>query len=972
MTGSDNERLWSVVPPSNPGPPANSAASASRSGEAGGKVYTFHGMGAQGAAGRLERIWAAKQMMATATTTTETRYEPYDFFAISENDDIKGRPLVSTAQPTVTAGVSTSAKDIALPTDPNAPGQPGTSPPNRPTTPNPETTVPDAPVPPRPATNPPPVTPPTQATPPATPPPSPAQQQPSSPPPQPNTQQPVEPGPDQSAQIPDRIDPDLLKTMPSLSSIYNSDGTRKTPQQQASERTAQDIVDLPNALADNRTGVTPLGGGGKVEKTITATTDGWQVNNTVTLANGSTTTISSKPGIDVEELDNGRTATTLSYQDAATQARTELGRITQQMLNPHQNQPGNPTTKTPPSVFGSAITDAADADQLVEAIERLKANPNAPIRVVKNNDGKITSLSVLGADGKEHVMALNTGNVSYDQDTKKYFEFYRGLDGAITTPDGYRIVLVGDQYIRVDNNGVPVLPDNPFAQTAGVLSSNGVRTDRPHGAILAPSGSQLPGPDYGPSTPTTAPTYNGPLRYPVTPAGDGLFFVELPSGDLSAIGAMNNSDLAAIQEIPVPAGVNADRMYQVQGGGLLIEDATGLHWATDPGKIRTGEQIGNDIGKAIATELIWAVAGEGLGYVAVRAGAKILPKIAAKFDEAASKAGTQATKTGQILDDTAPSAARQAADETIPSGSGNAASDVSPKVNSPVRPTAEPPVAPKPVANQPATASLETGTTITADGLPLNPRNTTTVLHSPSTKLPGPTSGARTMAEDAVGPGFMAKSRSSLYDGVDPTPDSIRLGTVRMEEHPAFPAITAELERIGYPLRIEDYVGQSPRVVRNAIVDKDKNIIEFEQYVRGISGMRFLDLEHEFGHLDQILYRFRDNPPIHERIQRIPGKKFDRTLPHTPGDFTGRNDKIVEIHIRLKEYLWLANRGAPKEVLDEQADLVETGWGEYRKVVDARGSKGAQDKAWAEEYFPDIDFLVYMYERTGRVLKGHR
>ncbi|MFI1916804.1 hypothetical protein [Nocardia sp. NPDC020380] len=789
--------------------------------------------------------------------------------------------------------------------------------------------------------------------------------------PQPNAQQPQPeaqpagvPVPDESSQIPDRIDPSALAALPSLSTMYNPDGTRKSPQQQATDRTARDMVDLPTALADNNSGTTSLGGGGTVEKTITATTDGWQTNTTVTLANGFTTTFTNNnTGIDIEQLPNGRTATTLSYGDAATQARTELGRVQQQMLD--QNKP-NATTK-PTSVFGSGINDAGDARQLVEALDRLTSNPNAPITVIKDKNGRITSLTVLAADGSEHVLVLNAGGISYDQETQRYFEFYRRPDGTVRTPDGYRIVELNGERIRVDDSGAPVQPNNPAAEEARVFGSNGVRTDRPHGASFVPP--PLSTPDYGPSSsiPSDRPQPDGPLRYPVSPNTTGPFVVELPNGDL-----------AAISEIQVPDGVSAQHMYKVEGGGLLVENGTGLHWATDPGRPPTPEETGKAITNAIAETIIWTAAGEGLSYLAVRAGTRVLPKIAEILARNAGKAASEATTAASRLatDAAAPditsagAALRPAAvpDAATTAGARPAANDVVPLTQQ----TSQPAI-PKSAAGQaaaPTARSLETEVSIrTRNGAPSleNPRS---IPDSPVTGLPRQNNLIGAAENEITSPSFMAKARPSPYEGVAPAPESIRLGTVRMEEHPSFPTITAEMERLGYPLRIEDYAGQSPRVVRNAIVDKEKNIVGFEQYVRGIRGMRFLDLEHEFGHLDQILYRFGDNPPIHGRIQRIPGKQFDRNLPYTPGDYTSRQDKIAEIHIRLKEYLWLVNRGASKDILDEQATLVEEGWDSYRGVVYARGSKATLDKAWAEDYFPDMDFLVFMYERSGRILKG--
>lgn len=165
----DNKQPPPLVSSFNPGPPAKSAATSGRPEDAGGRVYDFHGMSARGAAAKLERIWAAKDMMATAVTT-ETRYEPFNIFTIPENDEIKGPPLTGLTQPAVVADISTPVKDIAAPIKPVMPPSKEeidqkfkSAPPPADTPAPPAATTPERPVQPKPA----PETTPKQATPPA-------------------------------------------------------------------------------------------------------------------------------------------------------------------------------------------------------------------------------------------------------------------------------------------------------------------------------------------------------------------------------------------------------------------------------------------------------------------------------------------------------------------------------------------------------------------------------------------------------------------------------------------------------------------------------------------------------------------------------------------------------------------------------------------------------------------------------------
>lgn len=182
--------------------------------------------------------------------------------------------------------------------------------------------------------------------------------------------------------------------------------------------------------------------------------------------------------------------------------------------------------------------------------------------------------------------------------------------------------------------------------------------------------------------------------------------------------------------------------------------------------------------------------------------------------------------------------------------------------------------------------------------------------------------------------------------GDDVTPDSVRYGTVRMEDHPDFPKMKAEAEAKGFTIE----TGSPPRVSVERVVDETGKVIEVRKQLYVEPGMRYLDLEHEMGHLRQ-LDRFGPEP----RATTVVMRKADGTegKPHPSflkDMLTTRQSDIVEYHNRLDEYVRLARRGAPKEVLEEHAKYLD-GW---RKAAETGGlGRGS----WAKQHFPEIPEL---------------
>ncbi|MFD4432597.1 hypothetical protein ACFWPJ_24995, partial [Nocardia sp. NPDC058497] len=377
----------------------------------------------------------------------------------------------------------------------------------------------------------------------------------------------------------DRIDPELVASIPALATMYNPDGTLKSNEQLGAEQAAVDMAGLPAVLAENQNGTTPLPGGGKVDKSINVGSDGWQVETIVNLSDGTTVQLNGG-GIDVEQLPNGRSATTMSYGDANSDARNELARMRQAMLSGSQ---GIAPAGTSP--WASGIEHAGDAEQVISALDLLVTSPAAPVRIIKDINGRIVSISVLDLENGEHVVLLNSGVNSFDQGNGINFEFYRDASGVMSTPGGERIIEIDNQFILVDKMGNVIPTRNSDVGQARIFDPAMNPTGYTHGVSAGGAADS----QFG----YPALIESGPDSF------SARLSVEMPN---------EPGTLRSLTEIPVPAGLTADKAYRVSGGGIVVVDKNGAHWATDPGSPPTPEEVVN----AVTEEIFWLAVGEGI------------------------------------------------------------------------------------------------------------------------------------------------------------------------------------------------------------------------------------------------------------------------------------------------------------------------------------------------------------------------
>jgi len=197
--------------------------------------------------------------------------------------------------------------------------------------------------------------------------------------------------------------------------------------------------------------------------------------------------------------------------------------------------------------------------------------------------------------------------------------------------------------------------------------------------------------------------------------------------------------------------------------------------------------------------------------------------------------------------------------------------------------------------------------------------------------------------------------------GVDPTPESIRQGTVRMEEHPEYGGTLESLKAKGYEVKIEE---RDPYVSVREVVNAAGERVRLVRSIILRKGMRFLDLEHELGHVEQ--------------AERFPGKLVTERVTEDGKPYTGpagenvlnaARDTVTEYHNRLVEYLRLRERRVDPKILEEHARGVR----EARDAFWKKGMKGGRSESaekWVNEHFPDLRDLEAKFFAGGQDPKG--
>lgn len=219
---------------------------------------------------------------------------------------------------------------------------------------------------------------------------------------------------------------------------------------------------------------------------------------------------------------------------------------------------------------------------------------------------------------------------------------------------------------------------------------------------------------------------------------------------------------------------------------------------------------------------------------------------------------------------------------------------------------------------------------------------------------------------------FFKDLTSGWKTGKPPTPETIRQGTVRMEEHPDYEAAIQKAKDAGFEIKAT----HEAAIKWTELYDLDQNFVRIEKLLLIAPGMRFIDLEHELGHIEQFTTRFGDNiPPLEKKIELPNGDRRDVDV--LAGIMTTKLQVIVEYHNRLVEFVRLYERRVDVEVLKQHAygeNVRRIGglkhWErEYsRKGINYRESTTGM--AWMERYFPEIPELEKQYYEAMKVIEA--
>lgn len=205
--------------------------------------------------------------------------------------------------------------------------------------------------------------------------------------------------------------------------------------------------------------------------------------------------------------------------------------------------------------------------------------------------------------------------------------------------------------------------------------------------------------------------------------------------------------------------------------------------------------------------------------------------------------------------------------------------------------------------------------------------------------------------------------------GEPPTPESIRQGTVRMEDHPGYEAAIQKARDAGFEVKVS---GEAS-VEWTELYDLHQKFVRLEKILNVAAGMRYIDLEHELGHIDQF-GRFGDKvPPLAKKVLVAEGHRRDVDV--LAGIMKTKHIAILEYHNRLVEFIRLYERRVDVQLLkkhaygtnlDKRGGLVAA----YQRYLWATNKEMSITRtAWIKKYFPELPDLKKRYEQIIEIIE---
>ena len=194
--------------------------------------------------------------------------------------------------------------------------------------------------------------------------------------------------------------------------------------------------------------------------------------------------------------------------------------------------------------------------------------------------------------------------------------------------------------------------------------------------------------------------------------------------------------------------------------------------------------------------------------------------------------------------------------------------------------------------------------------------------------------------------------------GKPPTPETIKIGDVRMLDHPDFHIRVAELEAKGYTVNVDpNFTFPHVKIVETTKLD-GTHVIDLT--INLPPDIRYLDFEHELIHVQN----FEQHGLVTDRLWELPDGRLKNTrpsgAPEASGNFlTSAMAKVEELYTRMVEYKQLFERGADEALLAQHAE----GIADWQRQA-SRTLRYKADRV--SEIYPDFDELASWYAEASR------
>lgn len=183
-----------------------------------------------------------------------------------------------------------------------------------------------------------------------------------------------------------------------------------------------------------------------------------------------------------------------------------------------------------------------------------------------------------------------------------------------------------------------------------------------------------------------------------------------------------------------------------------------------------------------------------------------------------------------------------------------------------------------------------------------------------------------------------------------------------MEAHPDYQSMIEQAKEAGFEVK---FTTGDPCVKVVEVYDVENKLIRVEMGLYLQKGMRYIDLEHELGHIEQ-LSRFGHPAPPTDKVIELPNARR-KSMSDRKGILTTWQDKILEYHNRLIEFLRLYSRRVDLSLLKEHAKGVDH-WQKEYWTKGIKGERSPRRNNWLNQYFADIRDFEQMYKDAMQVI----